>query len=717
MTPLPSKKWGLVFLGLLAVALFVYGNSWKVPFQFDDDSNILSNVSIHSAANIPALWAENIKTRFLPYCSFALNYLFNKDLVFGYHLLNFVIHVFNALWVYLLVLFLFRAPKVRDVCADKNAELLAVFSALIFLSHPLQTQAVTYIVQRITAMAAFFYLGAVVFYVRSRLGGKRSDYALALAMTVAAMFCKENAFTLPLVLVLTEGMFFGFPKGEGRKSLGRLLPFLLTMAIIPYYIREASEQLVSGGFLPMQKNALPRIEYFLTEMNVLRTYLRLFFFPVNQNLDYDYPAARSFLEAGTLFSYLLLAGLLAAAFKLIEKHRLLAFGIFWFFLTLSVESSVLPINDVIFEHRMYLPLVGCAVFLSVALFFFLEKRKHFIVAGTVVVLVFSSMAYVRNEVWQSDISLWSDVVKKAPKKARGYNNLGQAYSTRKGGDGKAKEFFEKAIALDPEYPQPYYNLGVICDGKGESEKAKAFYEKAIALDPEYLSPVNNLAILYGQQGELDRAIETLRKALKVSPLYVVGHDNLGVAYEQKGDMPQAIESFEEALRINPYYPPAYVHLGIILKKQGELEKAEVLFRKAGELDPTYPDPVLELGKLQAQKGEMSKVQEAILKLKQMQQVDMASQLEAALSGGAAQGEAKGGFQMRKFGPESDDSQEMSEKDKKLRKIMRQVKLVQQVRQTQAIQSINKYAAVRPAVVSPPVSAVIAVRAVKEPSKK
>ena len=629
---LPFKHgWKIVFGLALGLGLLIYSNTLNVPFQFDDHTSIETNTSVHQGADAVTVWKTNPVTRFLPTLSFAANYALARSTFTGYHLINLGIHILNAFWVYLLISLLLITPKMKGKYSEKACFLMAAFSAMLFLAHPLQTQAVTYIVQRIASMAAFFYLGAIVFYVKSRLEENRIHYGLALAMTVAAMFCKENAFTLPFAIALVEAMFFGFPEGK-RKALIRLLPFLVTLIIIPYFTYSDSSrlELSRNAWLPMQKRALSRGSYFLTQLNVLCTYLRLFLLPVNQNVDYDYPASHSLLEPKTLCCFLLLSAIFMAGIWMVKRNRLIAFSIFWFFLTLSVESTIIPINDIIFEHRMYLPIVGCSFCLAAGLYSLFKKHNAFLTSGILIVLLFSSMSYVRNHVWLSEISLWKDVIQKSPHKSRGYNNLGSAYDHLKD-PATAKKLYLQAIEIDPGDALGHFNLGRSLDREGNTDAAIKQYEKAIALDASTLDAYNNLAIIYGRQNNLARAIEILEKVISISPEFVRAYGNLGVFYHQQGNIEKAVTNLERARELNPYDPLSYCNLGIILKERGEPRAAIALLQKAYEMNPFDGETTCSLGEAFAQTGDFRSAAILLKQLKTLGQRDKAERLAKQLS--------------------------------------------------------------------------------------
>ncbi|MBI4691537.1 MAG: hypothetical protein HY754_14925, partial [Nitrospirae bacterium] len=364
-------------LFLIAIVGFLaYSNTFHVPFVFDDVHNIVENFFIKNPGNfIEPSKAKGsqlysfFKSRYIGYLTFALNYRLNSLNVTGYHIFNLTIHILNAILVYWLVTLTLKTPafsyqlsaisyqdhkedeKIRR-WEDKNfsssqvlnfSTSIALFSALIFVSHPIQTQAVTYIVQRFASLATFFYLLAIVMYIKFRIHDtkKMHDagytihdkenptacimdrescivsrascimYLASLFSAVLAMKTKEIAFTLPIVIILYEFMFFTesrftihdsrFTVHDSRfKRILYLIPIFLTMLIIPLTLIDigipAGELIEDVGKVTKGNTTLTRWEYLFTELRVVVTYIRLLFPPGNQNLDYDYPVYSSFFN-------------------------------------------------------------------------------------------------------------------------------------------------------------------------------------------------------------------------------------------------------------------------------------------------------------------------------------------------------------------------------------------------------------------------------------
>jgi len=395
---------------------------------------------------------------------------------------------------------------------------------------------VTYVVQRFASLATFFYLLSVVLYIKGRLViEKREDaggglfsgpsllfYLLSLTSAVCAMKTKEMAFTLPLVIALYEFTFFTAPL---KKRLLFLVLILLTLIIVPMSILHSDkplpEILSDVSEQTRVQTQMSRWEYLVTQMRVIVTYIRLIFLPINQNLDYDYPVYHSLFTPSVILSFVFLAALFGTALYLIYKsrmkvggwrsedrgrslepqtlnlYRLISFGILWFFITLSVESSIIPIVDVIFEHRLYLPLAGAFIGITTGILIAAKTlgiERIVIPTLALVTIALSGLTYARNTVWRDDISLWQDVVEKSPNKARPHFELGLAY-TSQGWMDRAIAEFQEAVRLKPDYAEAHINLGVAYKSQSHLDRAIAEYQTALRLKPDNAEAHNNLGVI------------------------------------------------------------------------------------------------------------------------------------------------------------------------------------------------------------------------------
>jgi len=581
-----ARLYSLISIALIIfTGLLVYSNSFGLGWHYDDEPNILYNPAIKDIHNLKAIWGFDT-SRFLSVFSIALNYHFGGVLVFGYHVVNLIIHITAACLVWLMVSLFFQTPVLKNFNNKSALIILPLFAGLIFAAHPVQTQAVTYIVQRAASLAGMFYIAAVVFYLKYKLSaegsaGRKVYYLMTLVTCVMAMFSKEISFTLPFMLLAVEFFFFS---GEGKFSFVKFIPFLLTLFIIPFvvlYLHPSAMKETAEA-----SGRISSLTYLMTQFRVITTYIRIYFFPVNLNLDYDFPLSKSFFEVSTLLSFLFLVIIVAGAAFLFKKHRVVSFGILWFFLTLAVESSVWPIKDVTYEHRLYLPLAGLTVSVLFGLYelFTAKNIKYFIALFTVLIIAAGWGAYQRNFVWESEMTLWTDVMQKSPAKYRAYINRGLAHLRRFALD-KAMADFQKGLTLDPNNSVAYCNMGAIYGLREENEAALECFNKSIILNPKYEEAYNNRGSLLYRMGKIDAAFADLNTAIKIKPGSTAGYNNRGTLYFMLGRYDEALKDYITALQIDPLAKDILKNAGLAFDKKNERLKAIDYYNKSLEIDP------------------------------------------------------------------------------------------------------------------------------------
>ncbi len=426
-----NSRWfsPVALLAIVGTTLIVYSGTFDAPFQFDDQLNILKNRLLHDLSNMGAILAA---PRGITQATFALNYWAGGTTVTGYHIVNTAIHIINTVLVYLVILSTLRLA----LYTEPRARWAAFFTSALFALHPLQTQAVTYIVQRMESLSSLFYLLATLLFIRAvqtKSAGLRAALYAAIALTYwCGFYSKESTLTLPAIILLYDLFFFAdlkFGAAVKRWPLYALLSILFIfffvktvapLAGIELFKNETrttqtvvvpsatpggpatNTEIVRSGHVATAGFGMTSIgprEYLYTQFNVITYYFTLLLWPANQNLDYDFPVSSSLLEfpkrrAGAalnypllppLFSLGLLVAIIAAAVCLtlrsinrrgsrVQNERAIAFFIFWFFIILSPTSSFVPIRDVIYEHRLYLPSVGFFVIAVLLLDMLFQKR-------------------------------------------------------------------------------------------------------------------------------------------------------------------------------------------------------------------------------------------------------------------------------------------------------------------------------------------------------
>jgi len=624
---------------IMVLCLIAYSNTFHSPFQFDDKPFIVENPAVKnpgfllspSSKSADNNLFQNLisQRRFVGFFTFALNYRIHKLDVTGYHVVNIFIHIINALLVYWLVILTFRTPFLKFSALKEQASYMALFAGLFFACHPVQTQAVTFIYQRVTSLATAFYCLSLVMYIKWRLASVKTGspffqmsawfYAGSVVSAVLAMKTKEIAFTLPVVVTLYEFLFFD---GTFKRRFLYLLPLFLTMLIIPISLlgidKPIGEMIGDVSEATRVQTGMSRWDYLFTQFAVIVTYIRLLFFPINQNLDYDYPIYYTFFTPKVFLSFFVLLSIFAFGVYMVfhsrarsRTSRIVAFGIFWFFIALSVESSIIPIVDVIFEHRVYLSSVGVSIALASGMFLLLskfdEKKIQTFGIGILctMIMILSVATYTRNHVWRSEISLWSDCVAKSPNKVRPHNNLGDILK-RHGHIEEAMDHFLRALQIDPEDADANNNLGVVIAERGEYDKAIDHYLQALRIKPDSHRTHRNLGNALYKQGRIDKAIDHYLQALRIKPDSHRAHNNLGNALYKQGRIDKAIDHYSQVLRIKPDSHRAHNNLGNALYKQGRIDKAIDHYLQALRIKPDFDEAHFNLGLALVKKGQIDK---------------------------------------------------------------------------------------------------------------
>lgn len=534
----------LAALALLAAACAaVYAVSLKGPFLFDDFTYVTGNplirdFSAFAGGPLPAVNSNvdtHFRTRAAVFLTFAANYALGGENPYGYHLFNIAAHALNSFLVYWLALLLLGRVPGRSGGAPPepggHPRAGALAAALLFACHPLHTQAVAYVSQRFVSVAAFFCLAALACWLEARLSGpgRRGAlfYAASLLAAALAMKSKENAFPLPFMIAAADFLFFPAPP---RGRLKPLLPLALTLLIIPGTLMwnggrprsPGAAMSVSGGEKP------DRLAYLLSQPEIVVSYLRLLAWPSGQSADPD-PALRRAPEAPVLLSLLLLAALAAAGLRLAKSEdRLKAaagFGVIWFFAMVSVESSVIPIGDLMFEHRAYLPSAGLFLALGALAAGWLRARPETRPAVLAVVAAaaaaLGAAAHARAAVWADEEALWRDTAAKSPRKARPHYNLGSVLvRSERFAEGAAE--LELALSAYPENPDNadvYYNLGLARARLQDFPAAERAFLAAQRLAPGRASPYFNLGIVYLRDGRPAEAKAQFALALQRDPAH------------------------------------------------------------------------------------------------------------------------------------------------------------------------------------------------------
>jgi tetratricopeptide (TPR) repeat protein len=648
---------------LLLFGLVAYENSFFASFYLDDVRQILQNDAIVNLSNIGAILSYS-RQEFLPYLTLAVNYQISGLDPLTYHILNFFIHYGAAIFFYLLCVETWNTPALQGGPPMVSKQLAAFIAAGIFLLHPLQTESVTYVIQRTESMAGMFYLATLYFYVRARMAGKPNIALGYFLLAVVAAFCsafsKATAVTLPVMIATYELFFFK----TSFKDLLRRKMILILLIPAGVVVSHVLKPLIQKGFFYDPGIAFTRKQYILTQLSVLLTYLRLFFWPANQNIDWDYPLASQFFVPKPIASFLILLVLVVLAVLAFRRFRLVSLGIVGFFITLAPTSSIIPLHDVIFEHRMYLAVAFLAMGVVQILLWSLSrvgktstatKGMAFTVAIVALTVGLTSITYGRNQVWVSGVSLWKDTVQKSPNKARPHNNYGRAlYMLGMSMTEAAKREFEIANKISPEWEVPWHNLALASFEEGDYQRAIEFDLEAIKRKANYKPSLYQLGCSYTELEQWDDARIYLERLVKLNPGYSyfaayvdlldvyqkLGlHDKAlglahvmtklpdglplvdfyrGMAFYRLDDFNRAKSYFTRETERKSGRTPSLLMLGQINYLEEENEQAAEMFRKVLEENPSSPEAHYNIAVILAKDGQW---EEALQHLEHAKAVD------------------------------------------------------------------------------------------------
>jgi tetratricopeptide (TPR) repeat protein len=571
----PSSLAAPAFL-LLAVAA-TYATSLSVPFVFDDKPTLLSNESIKSFATawVPPTGGITTSGRPLLNLSFALNYAVSGLAVWSYHALNILIHAAAAVTLWGI---LRRIPGVSATAA--------FVAALLWSIHPLQTESVTYIVQRAESLAGLFYL--LLFYCFLRwaeapAGGRTWKY-LSIAACALGMTTKEILVTAPVMVLLFDRTLLS---GTFREALTRRTSYYISLAVTwliqAFLVLRTGTRGGTAGF----GLGIGPWQYWQTQFRAFCHYLRLIVVPHPLVIDYGVQWEKSLAPVlGFGGVVLLLAGLTVYALTrpLGSRGRAAGFAGAWMFLLLAPTSLIPGTRQTMAEHRMYLPLAAVTILAAVAGARVLGKA--FLAVGLAVAALFIVLTIRRNQIYQSEATLWADTVIHVPQNAYAWNNLGVELEEA-GYAPQAKAAYQHAIDLNPKLSTASNNLGDLALAAGDPNAAIPYYQEAIRSKPDYFNPHYSLGGIFLHLGRMSEAAVQFQACLEIQPGFAGAELGWGDALAEQGKYPEAEQHLRAALAIAPHLALAYNDLGNVLLAQHHVPEAIAMYDRAIEIDPKY----------------------------------------------------------------------------------------------------------------------------------
>jgi tetratricopeptide (TPR) repeat protein len=657
--PAASLNWKstlLAFCLVVAAALAAYHNSFNGPFIFDDSYWIVENPSIRQ------LWPiEDVlfSKRAISYggrpvvgLSLAVDYAIWGMNTWAYHATNLLFHVLAAFLLFGVIRQTLLQPRLAGRFAPA-ATGMALAAALIWTVHPLQTSAVTYVIQRTEVLVSLFYLLVLYCVIRGATApGNHSKiaelwYLGAVVAVILGAATKEVILTAPLVVLLYDRTFLsGSFWAALARRWGLYLSLVATWGIIAWVVTATRFHAGSTGF---DVAGFTWWSYLLTQPSVILHYLRAAVWPTGLALDYEWPPAQGIGDAWP--AALVIITLLALTTWALVKRPVLGFLPAAFFLILAPTSSFIPILDACFDHRMYLALAVPVVGVVVTGYLILDRWLRLEHAGDVqscrlrwaaplvavaaVVLALCTATILRNDDFRSDISIWQDTVSKRPENSRAHNGLADALAVQ-GHEELAIAEYERALMLKPDFVEPLESVLKLLKKRGGLGAGIQFARQVLAERPQNPAAENLLAGFLAADSRFEEADAAFRRSLELDSENIDTRIRLADLYLRRGNSAEASVQYEEILERRPYaaearadyahalilqnrldeairqaqlaselkpdLAPAHVHLAAALGQLGKVEDAVAEYQTAIEIAPDVPETHHELGSLLASHG-------------------------------------------------------------------------------------------------------------------
>jgi len=590
-----TPRWRIALAAaLIAGAILVaYHNSFQGALVFDDEPAILQNPTIRTLWPVwHVFWPppdETVTGRPLANFSLAVNRAISGTDVWSYHALNLLIHILAALTLFGLVRRTFRQPVLRGRFGPRALP-LALVAALVWALHPLQVEAVTYVIQRVESMMALFFLLTFYCLVRAVESPRpRRWQAAAVAACLLGAATKEVTAVAPVLLLFFDRTFV---TGTFRETWRRRGGFHLLLASATWLLLAglvASAGWNRNGTSGFDVGVSP-VAYWLTQFQAVCRYLWLSVWPHPLIFEYGTFWEKS---AVVVVPYaLVVVGLAAATLWALARRPVLGFLGGWFYAILAPTSVIPGRIQMIVEHRMYLPLAAMVILFVAGLERWAGRRG--VLAGLVLAGALGVLTERRNADYRTAVALWEDTVTKRPDNARAFNCLG-AVQSKDGLYPEAIRSYETALRLRPGYPEAHNNLGDTLNKTGQYRAAMRELEIALKMEPDYAIAHSNLGNSLLQLGRTAEALAHYETAVRLKPDFVEAWYDLGNALLAVGRTDEAIQRYEQALRLNPDFADAHYNLANALYTTGRTNEAITHYQDALRVRPHWVEAHSNLG--------------------------------------------------------------------------------------------------------------------------
>jgi len=595
-TDLPrlSRKFLLLSLGLIILfGVLVYANSLKGQFLWDDEALVQYNPYIKDWSHLPKIFTSRLGStakeagafyRPVQTFSYLVDYSLWRLNVVGYHAVNILAHIGAALCLFWLIQIIFQNGK------------LSLMTALLFIVHPIHTEAISYVSGRADPLAAMFMLLAYIFYLKHNMKASMVNLGGMALSFLLALLSKELSLALPVLLLWHH---YALKQPVNKKAFGTLIGVIVAYGLWRFGV--VGSGTMTQGVMPTFGQRFPGIFVALT------TYFRLLVLPIHLHMEYGgilFP----FGEPKAILGMILFFGLIAVVWRRKEQDRFLLFAVGWFVITWLPSSNVFPINAYMAEHWLYLPSIGFFLLVSRFLAGWMDReggKTAAVVIMVIILAVLSVMTVRQNRYWNNGINFYKRMLIYAPQSSRLYNNLAKAYHDA-GMDDELVELLKSAITLQPDNGLAFNNLGNTYKSLGRFDEARQAYEKAIEIDSMHAGAYYNLSIIYTDiDKDPVKAVALLRKAIEISPYFSKAYNKLGLVYLGEGKIDKAIELLNKAVKLNPDDPEIYHNFGYIYVQIGRKGDAIAMYKKAIEVNLNYVEAYHDLAVLYVLEGNYS----------------------------------------------------------------------------------------------------------------
>lgn len=600
-----------MFTVLFIFTALLYAPSLPGEFYFDDGF-LLDNPVVTDLKNIPKFFQGDqliSPMRGISTLSFAINYQLSGWSPLPFRLVNIVLHFLNGCLVWMLTGLLLEKVRrreendgsdidktIRPMPSSRWEKVIPVFTAALFISHPVLTSGVSYIFQRNGLLSTVFYLSATVFLLKAFTqpdAPQRRYLFLSAFSYLLSTWSKEIGITFIAIIFIFEWLL-----QEKRNLWKRFWDFLPHLLVCAFSLFMTYTQMVRqpirtremygdwGGWANV-----------MTQWNIIVQYMKRMVWPHPGllSIDHDFSIIQFISDPRAWLSGLLILGLILTGILIRQRQPLMAFGIFWFFITLSPTSSVIPIREVFVEYRLYLPAFGFLLACVLGLRLLFQKIPYptpWAVAGIFLLILCSAFTLQRNRILGSEFLVWQDAARKGPQNIRA-NTVYGTLLLKQGNKKDALRIFKKTARLNEmnlpfktPTATPHNELGVFLAEKGDTDGAKKQYINAMKADPWYRPARDNLSFLLEQTPE-EQYLDEYEKVFRQVDFFPQGHYYVGSFYLRKKDYANAINELEKAIEQQPGFYQAYNNLGVAFVNRGQTEKARQMFEKTLNLKPDY----------------------------------------------------------------------------------------------------------------------------------